>query len=387
MYALDKTDEAIATYERAKMLAYNSASRHYIDGRIAICRQHLDAAMQAFEAASTAEPDNLAHWHALALTQLQAAHSVEALQSFEIILQREPDDLVALTHSHDALQVIGRYTEAQRRAAHAVELEPNNVRSQIDLANRLTTMGQGRGPHGKQSHRLIRRVLQLAPSSPEAHDALARYHVYRGEWIQGIAGLRNFTSEHPMSATGWYYLARWQFRQGDIEAASGAVRHAYTLDPHCAATLRGVIKILLASGQRADLKCFINELCQRFPSHWRTWITAAHALLSGYGEKKHACRTSARALQHQPHLAQAWLQHGRILALAGEHQEALVALETARQGLPTDDAYDQRTATAMWLGESSWVLNDVEHAHQWWEEALALARQLETFNPMFAPYW
>ncbi|PON17882.1 hypothetical protein C2W62_10855 [Candidatus Entotheonella serta] len=75
MYALDKTDETIATYERAKMLAYNSASRHYIDGRIAICRQYLDAAMQAFEAASTAEPDNLAHWHALALTQLQAAHS------------------------------------------------------------------------------------------------------------------------------------------------------------------------------------------------------------------------------------------------------------------------------------------------------------------------
>jgi RNA polymerase sigma factor (sigma-70 family) len=387
LHTLDKTDEAIATYERARTLACNRASQHHIDGRIAICHRHFKVAERAFESASHTEPTNMAHWHALALTQMQAARPVEALQTFEMILQRHPDDLVALTHSHDALHAMGDYTEAQRRTTRALELDPDNVLAHIHLANRLSAMGQGQGRLGQQSHRLIRRALRLAPGSPEAHDALARYHMCRGEWTQGMLGLRHFTTEHPTSSAGWYYLARWHFRRGDIQAASNAMMHAYTLDPHRAATLRGVIQILLVAGRVAELQRFLSELCQRFPTHWSTWVLAGHALLTGDGDKARACTLSARALELQPHLARAWLQHGRVLALAGRHQEAIATLETGRQWCPVDDGYDQSTAAAMWLGECYGALSDTRSAQQWWEEALCLTQQLMSFNLPLAHYW
>ncbi len=205
--AIGRTEDAITAYERAMSLARNPASQHHLEGLIAACRRHVKSALQAFEAASALEPANLAHWHALGLTHMQAAHPLEALQAFDTVLQHHPDDLVALTYSHDALQTVGRDAEAQRRAARAVELDPDNVLALTHLANHLTDMGQGRGPTGTQSRQLIRRALQLAPHSPEAHASRVQYHMSRGEWRRGLTELQQFTTQHPTSPAGWYDAA------------------------------------------------------------------------------------------------------------------------------------------------------------------------------------
>ncbi len=49
-------------------------------------------------------------------------------------------------------------------------------------------------------------------------------------------------------------------------------------------------------------------------------------LVEHFQESEWGCSVSAKGTQLQPMLADAWFHHGRVLALAGKHREAVEAL-------------------------------------------------------------
>ncbi len=387
LHILDRQDEAIAAYEQALSVSDNQATQNHIEGFIAVCRRQPHTAVQAFEAATISAPDHPAHWRSLALTHLHAAQPREALEAFDTVLQHHPDDLVALVHSHDALRTAGYDAEAQRRAARALELDPDNVWALVHVANRLTHIECGRGTTGQTCRKRLRHALQLAPNAPEVHASRARYRMSRGKWEQALEMLREFTVQHPKSPMGWYYAAQWHFRAGHTEAASHAIRQAYALDSHDAAILRAACQILTATGEVAELKPILDDLLRGFPDHWSTWTTAGYVRLQAYGENTHACDASAYGPQLQPSLAQAWFRHGYVLALAGRHREATAALETGWTYLPEADGYHHSVPAAVQLGQSYEALGNTAGARQWCTQALHLSQQLMTANPARAHYW
>jgi tetratricopeptide (TPR) repeat protein len=233
---------------------------------------------------------------------------------------------------------------------------------------------------------MLRRALQIAPDSPEVHESLARYHMFRGEWSQGIAVLQTYTQTHPCSPRGWYYAARWSFRCGAIPAAAAAIMRAYALDPHDATILRAACTILLAADRLAEVTPLLHRMLQQFPAHWQVWTTAGHLLLQGYGEKAQACTVAAQAPHLQPQLAPAWFQYGRVLALAGKHHEAIAVLRQGWNWLPAEEGEAQAISAAVWLGDSYKALGAGE-AHRWWTQAIHLAHQLRLSQPALAHYW
>jgi RNA polymerase sigma factor (sigma-70 family) len=380
-------DAAITAYTHAQALASRDATRHHIEGLIALCRRQPGSAAQAFAAATALAPDNPAHWHSLGLTHLHAAQPVAALQAFDEALQRNPDDLLALTHSPAALHAVGHATEAQRRATRALALDPTNVLALTSLTRHLSRAGQGRGVSGRPLRSMLRRALQIAPDSPEVHESLARYHMFRGEWSQGIAVLQTYTQNHPGSPRGWYYTARWSFRSGAIAEAAAAILQAHALDPHDAAILQAACTILLAADSRAKATPLLHSMLQQFPEHWRVWTTAGQLWLQGYGKKERACTVAARAPRLQPQLAQAWFQYGHVLALAGRHQEAITAWREGWRWLPAEASQAQALSATTWLGDSYAALGNPAEAHKWWTQAIHLARQLRQSQPALAYYW
>jgi RNA polymerase sigma factor (sigma-70 family) len=382
-----RDDPAVIAYTHALSLASRDATRRHIEGLLALCRRQSEAAVQAFAAATALEPANTAHWRTLGLTHLRAAQPVAALRAFDQILSHNPDDLLALTYSPAALHAVGRSVEAQRRATRALALDPTNVLALTSLIHDLSRAGQGRGMTCRGLKSMIRHALQIAPDSPEVHESLARYHMFRGDWLQGVQVLHTYTRNHPYSPRGWYYTARWSFRSGALPTAVAAIMRAYALDPHDADILQSACTVLLAADRLAEVTPLLHCMLRQFPEHWRVWTTAAQVLLHGYGEKDRACRVAAQGPHLQPQLPLAWFQCGRVLALAGSHHEAIACLRQGWHGLPAGEGEAQALPAAVWLGNSYKALGEVSEAHTWWTQAIHLADQLRPSQPALAHYW
>lgn len=400
LHLMLRETEAIEVYSRARILTSNIAIRYYITGAIAACKRRTQQAAKFFELATSLEPENMFHWLALGLTLMENEAPVEALRAFDAALKLNPHDIVANSHSYDALMAVGDVQEAQRRLQRTLELFPQDLRSLKRLADYRCGLGLVRGDEGKQTKRVIQTALRIAPEAAYLFDSLAQYHLVRGEWKEGVAVLQQFVEQHPNYPSGWYYYARCLFHTGNSTTAAKAILKAYKLYPNDCEIYRAMCEILpeagitssptpLLSGEGSSisLMSIVQEMLERFPERWSVWATAGRVLVEGFQEKERGCRISAKAVELQPQLADAWFRHGRVLALAGKHREAVVALEQGWIELPQTGGYLPSVPAAVWLGESYRVLGEEERSRKWWKEACEGAKKLMQFNRATAHYW
>ena len=84
---------------------------------------HADAA-DLFRSVPTAAPDATdAHFH-LAGAQMAMGELESALQSYQQVLRRQPNNLDAATNRGYILKKLGRYEEAERALRSALDLNP-----------------------------------------------------------------------------------------------------------------------------------------------------------------------------------------------------------------------------------------------------------------------
>jgi len=379
--------DAIALYQSTKDLTRNPATSFHITGLIETCHRRTQAAAKCFERATLLEPDNTFHWLALGLTRMENEAPVKALQAFEQALKLNPNDIVANTHSYDALMAVGDVQQAQQRLQRTLELFPQDLRSLKRSADYRCGMGLVWGTDGKQTLRMIQTMLSIALDAAYAFDSLAQYHLIRGEWKEGVAVLQQFVEQRPLNPSGWYYYAQCLFHTGDFTPAAEAILEAYKLYPQDCEIYRALCEILPEAGRLEELRPLVEEMLERFPERWSVWATAGRVLVEWYQEQEKGCQISAKAVELQPQLADAWFCHGRVLALSGKHREAVVALEQGWQALPPQGGYWQSIPAAVWLGESYRVLGEEQKSRHWWQEAYEGAKELMKFNRAIAHYW
>ncbi|MEG4515995.1 MULTISPECIES: tetratricopeptide repeat protein [unclassified Microcoleus] len=426
--------EAVAVYEGALAHARNEATRQHISGSIALCRNDTQAAILAFESAVSLEPNNAAHWLALGQVQVGRGDAVAALRSFDRVLSLNPDDIVALIYSYDANQAVGNVRQAQRRLSKVLELAPGDFRVLKRLADTRCRMRLVSGEEGKQTKQMISSVLQLAPDAADARELLAYYHLFRGESANGVGVLERFTEEHPNHPRGWYSYGRYLFHTGEYQRAAEAMLKAYRLYPQDCEIYRALCEILPAAGMTSSpapldppqpplkkgepeeakpskcrgetplevplvkgdlgganreitLTLIVEEMLDRFPDRWNVWTTAGRVLVESFQEIDRGCSVSAKGTQLEPQLPDAWFGHGRVLALALKHREAVEALAQGWQLLPEDGGYLQSVSAAVWLGESYRGLGDEVASRKWLEKACQFAQELMEFDPAMAGYW
>lgn len=423
--------EAIAVYESASANARNEATRQHISGSIALCRGDTQTAILAFESAATLEPHNAAHWLALGQVQMGRGDAVAALGAFDAVLSLHPEDIVASIGSYDALVAVGNVRQAQWRLSKALEVAPGDFGVLKRLADTRCRMRLVSGEEGKQTKKTIASVLQLAPDAADGHELLAYYHFFRGESANGVAVLEGFTEEHPNHPRGWYSYGRYLFHTGEYQRAAEAMLEAYRLYPQDCEIYRALCEILPVTSPRVPLdppqpplkrgeleeakssNCtgetplevplvkgdlgrsnrevtlisIVEEMLDRFPDRWSVWTTAGRVLVESFQEIDRGCSVSAKGTQLEPQLPDAWFCHGRVLALALKHREAVEALAQGWQLLPEDGGYLQSMSAAVWLGESYRGLGDEVASRKWLEKACQFAQELMEFDPAMAGYW
>ncbi|MBD2602941.1 tetratricopeptide repeat protein [Scytonema hofmannii FACHB-248] len=403
--------EALEIYEKALLLSENEGTQNHINGLIAVCRGESQKAIIAFNLAAALEPDKVVHSLALAQVHHGRENPFGTLSALKQVLSVNPDDVVALISSHDALKAVGDIQTARERLNRAIALAGDDLRvlqRQIDQRCQMRLVS---GQEGKLTKKMITSALQQAPHGAEAHNSLSYYYILRGDWTQGVEVLAKFTAEHPNHPYGWYYYGRCLFHTGEYQKAAEIMWKAYDLYPHDCEIYRGLCEILPLEPHHArcynggnlrnalaplPLSCeergvrglasIVEEMLKRFPERWSVWATAGRVLVEYFQEIERGCQVSEQGTHLQPQLADAWFRHGRVLALAGKHQEAVEVLEKGSHILPPGGSL-QLVPGLVWLGESYQVLKDVGASKRWWEAACEESQELRAFNPAGADYW
>lgn len=378
--------EALEIYEKALLLSENEGTQHHINGLIAVCRDESQKAIIAFNLAATLEPDKVVHWLALAQVHQGRENPLGTLSALEQVLSINPDDVVALIYSYDALMAVGDMQAARGRLSRVIALAGDDFRVLQRQIYQRCQMRLVSGQEGKLTKNMITSALRQAPHGAEAHKSLAYYHILRGDWAQGVEVLAEFTAEHPNHPYGWYYYGRCLFDTGEYQKAAQMMWKAYLLYPHDCEIYRALCEILPVATRLEELRHLVEKMLKRFPERWSIWVTAGRVLVECFQEIERGCQVSEQGTQLQPQLADAWFRHGRVLALAGKHQEAVEALEKGWHFLPAG-GYLQSVPAAVWLGESYGVLGDAGASKRWWEAACEGCQELRALNPAMADYW
>jgi predicted Zn-dependent protease len=166
------------------------------------------------------------------------------LQAFDRILFLQPDDLIALIYSHDALIATGNLEEAQQRLEKARDIAPNDcqvIQRLIEHQFRLKFLS---GEEGKETLKMIKSGLKLSPGYPNIHALLANYYLLCGEKRKGIKVLQEFTQKHPNHPSGWYYYAHCLMDVGAVQEATEAILKAAQLFPQSKSINRTKLEIL-----------------------------------------------------------------------------------------------------------------------------------------------
>jgi tetratricopeptide (TPR) repeat protein len=417
-----RESEAIEVYESTLALSRHEATQQHIRGLIALHKGDTEKAILSLDRAASLEPDNSSHWLVLGQLQMGRENPVEALRAFNAILSINPDDIVALIHSYDALIALGNFQQAQRRLNKLIVLAPDDCRVLQRQLDRRCAMRLVSGEEGKQTKKMINSLLRQAPHGAEAHKSLAYYHIFRGDWTQGLGVLAQFTQEHPNNPRGWYYYGRCLFHTGDYQKAAEVTLKAYHLYPNDCEIYRALCEILpltgitslpltpplkrgagapltpplkrgaggdlqTGEGDNITLASILEEMLERFPQRWSVWATAGRVLVESLKEIERGCQISFQGTQLQPLLPDAWFRHGRVLAFAGKHQDAVDILHKGWGLLPEEGSYLQSVPAGVWLGESYQMLGDDGASRHWWQEACHAAEKLLEFYPTTAYYW
>jgi tetratricopeptide (TPR) repeat protein len=280
--------------------------------------------------------------------------------------------------------------EARERLQKLMVLAPDDLRvlqRQLDERCNLRLVS---GEDGKQTKKIITSVLQQTSHGVLADNLLAYYHIYRGDSAKGVALLQQYTLKYPTQPSSWYYYGRCLFQTGEYETADEAMFKAYRLYPKDSEIYRALCEILPmtppSQERGAKLALIVEEMLEQFPDRWSIWASAGLVLVECFNDFERGCSVSEQGTKLQPQLADAWVRHGRVLALAGKHQQAVEAFTQGWELLPVG-GYLQLVPAALWLGESYQVLGDAEASQGWWEAACEGSEKLKAFHPVLADYW
>jgi len=272
----------------------------------------------------------------------------------------------------------------------AVELDPNYALAWAGIADAYTVIayfGLLRGAEAKR-HGLAaaKRSIELDPSSPEGHTALAcAMLLYENNLDGAQREFRRALELNPNYIRGrcWYALICLQFARGRFEEGLAEVRRAAEADPLSAYVTTILAASLGAAGRHEEASDAARRAVQLDPSSFLArWVLgAALSWGSQYDEAVTVLeQAAAMSARHHFALTSLALVHGlagRLREAAAIHQE-LVDRAT-RAYVPCT----QLTLTADAMGDRAAALVFARRAMDDWEPPFVLlARHFPDFRPL-----
>jgi predicted Zn-dependent protease len=190
------------------------------------------------------DPDTLLIWEVLIQYYLDSYQLFKARDCLDRYLERRPDDVHALMGRGYIWERLFYYNGAASDYRRAVEIEPDNDRARLRLAETLLIVGP---PEEAAEH--FERLRQRHPDSPAARLGLARARREQGRTPEARELLDALLAEEPKHAGALAERGRVALDEGDAERAVAWLRQAVERAPADRTTLYNLYNALRASGR------------------------------------------------------------------------------------------------------------------------------------------
>ncbi|MCT7956721.1 tetratricopeptide repeat protein [Laspinema palackyanum] len=422
------TPAAILAFESAASLEPDNAAHWLALGQVQMGRGDAVAALRAFDTVLSLNPDDVV----ALIDSYDASQAVGNVRQAQLrlskVLEVAPGDFRALKRLADTRcrmrlvsgeegkqtkQIIGSLLQLAPDAADARELlayyhvfrgesangigvlkrfteeHPNHPRGWYSYGRYLFHTGE----YQKAAEAMLK-AYRLYPQDTEIYRALCEI-LPAAEMISSPAPLdppqppltRGEPEEAKSSNCKGETHLKVPLAKGDLGGSNPHLKVKGDLggsNPHLKVPL--VKGDLGGSNRQVSLTSIVEEMLDRFPERWSVWTTAGRVLVESFQEIDRGCAVSAKGTQLEPQLPEAWFCHGRVLALARKHREAVEALAQGWHLLPEEGGYLQSVSAAVWLGESYRLLGDEVASRKWLEKACQ-SQELMEFDPAMAGYW
>jgi tetratricopeptide (TPR) repeat protein len=165
-----------------------------------------------------------------AMAALVVGRRERALECFDQMLARWPDDAYALASRAHVLAQSGRQEAALVDARALVRAHPQ--RSAADWFNLAYLLDAT--SRFDEAEPAFRRALELDPKLDRAWYGLGLVLIRQHRLDDAVAALKRNTELQPMSPYGWYQLARVQIDRQQAEEARKIIRHLKKFEPKVA---------------------------------------------------------------------------------------------------------------------------------------------------------
>jgi tetratricopeptide (TPR) repeat protein len=305
--------EAIEVYEKALSCSDNEGTQNHIKGLIAVCRGESEKAIIAFNLAASLEPEKVVHWLALAQVHQHRENPLGVLSSLKQVLAINPDDVVALIYSHDALMAVGNIPAA--RACFQTS-PPDSDPPQPPIPP-PTAPPFLRGARGENSVKVPREVKGEASSDPP---------LFKGG--EGGISLGDLGGSASLKTDP----------RGQLSKAIALIPHDFRVLQR---QIEQRLQMRLVSGIEGKLtKKMITSLLLQNPHG-----AEAHKSLAYYhilrGDWAQGVEVLAEFTAEHPHYPFGWYYYGQCLFDTGEYQRAAQMMAKAYQLYPDNCAIYQ----------------------------------------------
>jgi tetratricopeptide (TPR) repeat protein len=124
------------------------------------------------------------------------------LTALQHALNLNPNDLVALSLSHEMLLAAGEIEEASRRAQQLLKLAPLDLLTLRRLVDCRCQLKLTQGAACLETVRLLRRTQQVSQNPFLTHETLASFFLAQDKPQKALAAQRDFSEAHPQCLDG-----------------------------------------------------------------------------------------------------------------------------------------------------------------------------------------
>ena len=172
-------------------------------------------------------------WRRLrAMAWLVLGRQRPALEIFNYMVARWPDDSYALASRAHQLCQTGRMDEALADSLRLTQLNPGEARVWFNHGFMLET-----AERWEEALRAFGRATELSPKMDRAWYGMGLVLIRLQRLEEAVAALKRNTELQPMSPFGWYQLARVHADRHESDAALKIIRHLQGFEPKVAAQL------------------------------------------------------------------------------------------------------------------------------------------------------
>ena len=377
---LEAVEAEAAVYERALASVPHEPSRTYLQGCHARTLGNLEQAENCFVLAAKQAPRQAVPQVALAEVRKDAGLVCEALASLDAARAADPRDLAALTAMPHLYRFAGHSRQAVEQLSSARDLDNSNP-SLLGpwLVTRLRANGGATQPESPETQ-CWRSLTERSEPTASLYANLALAEALTGE-SRGIGRrISQLLALAPKLRQSWLACAHYLDWRGRPQQAVLMLDKARSLGASGRDLALTACRLFVRAGERWRLAREIERIQRLYNEDWETLATIAWAIGSANLAPHRVLEFSAQAVERQPELPAAWIEHGQRFASQGRAEQAILALKQARELLPDQDGFELAAVAALEIARIERRRGRGEACHRWAHKAMAAAGALQTLD-------